>query len=268
MGIRAEMKFLSYNLRNGLIREEKRTDAFNNWPFRRGAAIDLIRKADADILALQEDSDEQMNDIRDALKDSHTAYFDDAFYEADCAYNAIMVRNTLSVGEHGAFWIFGDGKGKAKVEGSICFRHATYVWIQFGQIKILVVNVHLDHTEDVDVKRSEIALFTRLLARLSGSPPTKTIVMGDFNSAPKAWPHASLRTFGLMDSAQLRNDVKATSLHWPKGSMSERIDYIWISEDLVNALEMYEVLDGAYTRHDGSSGHASDHSAVFVRVKL
>ena len=44
---------------------------------------------------------------------------------------------------------------------------------------MLVVNVHLDHTEDVAVKQTEMRAFIDLLGGIAGVPPAGTIVMGD-----------------------------------------------------------------------------------------
>ena len=53
------------------------------WGYRRDAIVDLITKEDPDVLALQEDSSEQLDYVRNALKESHSVYLDPAFYEAD-----------------------------------------------------------------------------------------------------------------------------------------------------------------------------------------
>lgn len=126
------MKFLSYNLRNALIQEERKTDVWNNWRHRREAVLDLIRNSDPDVLALQEDTHEQLNYILDGLQGSHRAWFDPAFYDVDTANNAILVRSTIEVAGSGAFWISGDGKTASKPEGSICMRHATYAGCTSG----------------------------------------------------------------------------------------------------------------------------------------
>lgn len=260
------MKFLSYNLRNGGIHEEKHTDSWNNWRYRRDAVIDVIRVADPDVLALQEDCDEQFKYIQNALEDSHLAHCDAAFYEADDAYLAIFVRNGIKTSGSGAFWIYGDGKTQAKIDGSICTRHATYV--RLPDIPLLVVNAHLDHTGDAAVKRKEIEIFLGLLVEHTGRSPVNTLVMGDFNSTPTMEPHSFMTRFGLQDSGALRNNDDVTSLHWGNTPPAERIDYIWLSQDMTDKLEAYDVLSGAYTRHDGSPGNASDHSAVFAKINL
>ncbi|HET9175020.1 MAG TPA: endonuclease/exonuclease/phosphatase family protein [Pseudolabrys sp.] len=259
------MRFLSYNLRNACIREEA---ASSNWAYRRDAAVDLITKENPDVLALQEDSSEQLDDIRNALKESHNVCFDQAFYDADKAYNAIVVRKTLKVADAGAFWICGNGQTQSKIDGSICFRHATFVRLQKAHASLLAVNGHLDHTEDAAVKQAEMKTFIDLLSGIAGVPPTKTIVMGDFNNVPKMEPHFLLEKFGMRDAAQLQGSEDGTFSCWTRGSPSDRIDYIWLSDDLKSSLETYRVVLGAYPRQGGGFCYASDHAAVLAQFDI
>ena len=259
------MRFLSYNLRNAGIREEA---VSSTWGYRRDAIVDLITKENPDVLALQEDSSEQLDYIRNALKESHSVYLDPAFYEADRSHNAILIRKTLKAAGAGAFWICGNGQTQSKTDGSICFRHATFVRLQKAHASLLVVNVHLDHTEDAAVKQTEMNAFIDLLSGIAGVPPTKTIVMGDFNNVPKMEPHFLLEKFGMRDAAQLQGSEDGTFSCWTKGSPSDRIDYIWLSADLTSALETYRVILGAYPRQDGGLCYASDHAAVLAQFDI
>ena len=256
------MRFLSYNLRNARIREEA---VSSSWGYRRDAVVDLLKKENPDVLALQEDSGEQLEYIRNALSGSHRVCLDQAFYEADSAYNAILIRNSLKVVDTGAFWICGNGQAQSKIDGSICFRHATFVRLQNT---LLVVNVHLDHTEDAVVKQTEMKAFIDLLGGIAGVPPTKTIVMGDFNTVPKMEPHFLLEKFGMRDAAQLHGSEDGTFSCWTKGSPSDRIDYIWLSDELKSAFETYRVVPGAYPRQGGGLCYASDHAAVLAQFDI
>ena len=259
------MRFLSYNLRNAGIREEA---VSRTWAYRRDAVVDLITKENPDVLALQEDSSEQLDYVRNALKGSHGVYLDPAFYEADRSHNAILIRNSLDVVDTGAFWISGNGQTQSKTDGSICFRHATFVRLQKAHASLLVVNVHLDHTDDAAVKQTEMKAFIDLLSGIAGVPPTKTIVMGDFNNVPKMEPHFLLEQFGMRDAAQLQGSEDGTFSCWTKGSPSDRIDYIWLSDDLTSALETYRVILGAYPRQGGGLCYASDHAAVLAQFDI
>jgi endonuclease/exonuclease/phosphatase family metal-dependent hydrolase len=259
------MRFLSYNLRNAGIREDA---ASNGWRHRRDAVVDLITKENPDVLALQEDSRDQLDYIRNALDGSHNACLDPAFYEADHAYNAILARKTFKLAGAGAFWICGNGQTQSKIDGSICFRHATFVRLQKAHGSLLVVNVHLDHTEDAAVKQTEMKAFIDLLGGIAGVPPTKTIVMGDFNNVPKMESHFLLEKFGMRDAAQLQGSEDGTFSCWTKDSPSDRIDYIWLSDDLTSTLETYRVILGAYPRQDGSLCFASDHAAILAQFDI
>jgi endonuclease/exonuclease/phosphatase family metal-dependent hydrolase len=258
------MTVLSYNVRNAKFPEENYSDVLNNWRFRREAVVDLIRKADPDILALQEDSDRQQRYIQHRLRETHRLYCNRDFYEADNAHNGIFVRKTVRVIDSGAFWISRNGKDKAKVEGSICFRHATYLHIEVLDAPVLVVNVHLDHSKDAKVKSEEALVLIDLLEKLSGNPPTHTFVIGDFNSTPNGLPHKLFEKYGLWDSANLQNNAEPTNPHWLQHPKCERIDYVWISEDLRDKLRTYKVLGDTYRRRDGTLMEPSDHYPVFA----
>jgi endonuclease/exonuclease/phosphatase family metal-dependent hydrolase len=262
------MKFISYDVRNALIRDEEKTDVWNNWRHRREAVLDLIRSSDPDVLALQEDTHEQLNYVLDGLQCSHRACFDPAFYDADTANDAILVRSTIEISRSGAFWISGDGKTASKPEGSICMCHATYGRLHLGGDALLTVNMHLDHSGDQAVKRNEMEYSTHLLGGLSGTPPRRTIVMGDFNGLPDAAPCRLLEDFGLRDAAGLQGNGKATYVHWAERPALDRVDFVSLSGDLRDRARRLRRDQRRLQRQDGSTGHASDHSAVFAHFRF
>jgi endonuclease/exonuclease/phosphatase family metal-dependent hydrolase len=136
------------------------------------------------------------------------------------------------------------------------------------QNTLLIVNVHLDHIEDAAVKQTEMKAFIDLLGGIAGVPPTRTIVMGDFNNVPKLEPHLLLEKFGMRDAAQLEGSEVGTFSCWTKGSPSDRIDYIWLSDDLRSALAAYRVVLGAYPQQGGGLCYASDHAAVLAQFDI
>jgi exonuclease III len=81
-------------------------------------------------------------------------------------------------------------------------------------------------------------------------------------------PHLLLGKFGLRDAAQLQGSDDGTFSCWTKGSPSDRIDYIWLSDDLTSALETYRVVLGAYLRQGGALCYASDHAAVLAQFAI
>jgi endonuclease/exonuclease/phosphatase family metal-dependent hydrolase len=140
--------------------------------------------------------------------------------------------------------------------------------LQKAHASLLVVNVHLDHAEGAAVKQTEMKAFIDLLGGIAGVPPTKTIVMGDFNNVQKMEFHFLLEKFGMRDAAQLQGRKDGTFSCWTKGSPSDRIDYIWLSDDLTSALETYRVILGAYPRQGGGLRYPSDHAAVLAQFYI
>lgn len=262
------MTILSYNIRNALFNEADHSDVWNNWRFRRKAVVNLIEKANPDVIALQEDSTKQQQYIETHFRKSHQLFRERSFYQADNANNGILVRKTLKVIDSGAFWISRNGKHKGKVKGSICFRHATYTRLRLRTQQLLVVNVHLDHTKTEKVKIEEASTFIKLLRRLSGDPPINTIVVGDFNTTPTRLPHRLFQQYGLRDSGKRQNNAEPTNPHWLQHPKCERIDYIWASRDLITNLRQYKVLGDTYRRRDGIFLEPSDHYPVFAEFIL
>lgn len=78
-------------------------------------------------------------------------------------------------------------------------------------------------------------------------------------------PHFLLDKFGMRDAAQLQGSEDGTFSCWTKGSPSDRIDYIWLSDNLTSALEIYQVNLGGYPRQGGGLCYASDHAAVLAQ---
>lgn len=259
------MKLLSCNIRNALMRE---ADERNAWACRREAMVALIKKADPDILALQEDSEEQRRYLEEPLAPTHGIYCDPDFYEADHSYNAIFVRKSIEVLDSGAFWISEEGREPSKLASSICFRHATYVRIRSSGKKFTIVNVHLDHAAEPGFKAKEMEKFLGLLKSVAGAVLEKTIVAGDFNSEPDSSPHRLMQRAHFLDAAELKNNARPSFTGWGDGLKSERIDYIWLSNDLKENLKSYRVLDESYRRSDESTGYPSDHFALFAKFEF
>jgi exonuclease III len=69
----------------------------------------------------------------------------------------------------------------------------------------------------------------------------------------------------MWDTAQLQGSEDGTFSCWTEGSPSDRIDYVWLSDDLKSALETYRVILGGYPRQGGELCYASDHAAVLAQ---
>jgi endonuclease/exonuclease/phosphatase family metal-dependent hydrolase len=52
-------------------------------------------------------------------------------------------------------------------------------------------------SESHETRPPPVKAFIDLLGGIAGVPPTKTVVMGDFNNVPKMEPHFLLEKFGI-----------------------------------------------------------------------
>jgi len=249
------LKILSCNIRNALMREKQ---AKHEWYSRRQVLADLIRKFDPDILALQEDSEEQRRFLEAAFARSHRIFCDPAFYNADVAYNALLVRNGIEVGESGSFWIAPDERGVEKLEGSICQRHATWIRARARKQHILIANVHLDHATEPAFKRREAKLLQDRIGGVFQRSPAMAVMLGDFNFVPDSAPYRLLEESGWRDAARMRGNEQATFLGWDYQT-ADRIDYCWLSASLGERLMDYAVLQGP-----AEGPQPSDHCPVGV----
>jgi endonuclease/exonuclease/phosphatase family metal-dependent hydrolase len=252
------LKVLSYNIRNALMPE---TQARHEWSSRRQALAELIGKFDPDILALQEDSEEQRRFLETALAGSHRIFCDPDFYDADSAYNALFVRDGIEVRESGSFWISPDEGSVERLEGSICRRHATWLRARVREQDILIANVHLDHAAEPAFKRREAKLLQDCIEDVLRRSPGMAVMLGDFNFTPDSEPYRLLGESGWRDAARLRGDEQATFFGWDNRT-AERIDYCWLSAPLGERLIDYIVLREPAGERE--SPQPSDHCPVGV----
>jgi endonuclease/exonuclease/phosphatase family metal-dependent hydrolase len=237
------------------------TQAKHEWRSRRQALAELIGKFDPDILALQEDSEEQRRFLEVAFARSHRVFCDPAFYDADAAHNALFVRDGIEVRESGSFWIAPDESGVEKLAGSICQRHATWIRARVREQDVLIANVHLDHATEPAFKRYEAKLLQDRIQAVLRRSPGMAVMLGDFNFVPDSAPYRLLEESGWRDAARMRGDEQATFLGWDC-RMAERIDYCWLSAPLGERLADYAVLQELAMERE--SPQPSDHCPVGV----
>lgn len=259
------MRFLSYNIRNSFFREEEHSDALNNWRFRREAVAGLIKKVNPDILALQEDSEEQRTYLLAALRHDYALHCDDRLYEGE--FVSVFVRRSIGIRSGGAFWVGGTAKTRGRIEGSIYARHATYLEIELGGAPLLVVNTHLDHSKDPKVKEREAAAFSNQLSHIARKAKSM-IVLGDLNFAPGTPAYGVFKAAGFMDAGELLGNTGPTHPRWLMHPKEERIDYVWLTPDLKGKLEKYEILKDTYEREDGSLLEPSDHYPILANFSF
>ena len=152
-------------------------------------------------------------------------------------------------------------------------RIMTYVVLQRKSdgAKFIYVNAHLDNNGEnsgtvaeavrngqVEVLLGEI----RKLYSTHGNLPT--IVTGDFNTQPNTASYTTMVQNGFVDSSKVakQGEIKRT-FNGNSDSGNVIFDYIFVSSDLANIVQTYQVCD---EKRDGE--WISDHNAIIANIVI
>ncbi len=120
--------------------------------------------------------------------------------------------------------------------------------IEVGGQHIQVIDVHLHHVEADSSIRVDQTMALLDYYRLT----PRTIIIGDFNAEPTSPEISLMKTFGLKDALASIEPPPADTFR--ADSPYQRIDYIWVSFDLV------------YSEVSLLTGTASDHFGVIATI--
>lgn len=131
--------------------------------------------------------------------------------------------------------------------------HRGYLWAHVdvgGREPLHIIATHLHHVPEEPEPR--LAQIPVILAYWNGAP--RTVLMGDMNAEPD-WPEIDLfREAGLVDAWEQAGE--GPGLTWPSDEPFQRIDWVWLSPDLMA------------THAETISSTASDHRGVFADLEL
>ncbi len=174
----SELKAMTFN-----IRYDNPADSANNWKYRRGAVVDMIRDLQPGVLGIQEGLAHQVAYLDSALTDY--AYVgvgrDDGKQAGE--YAAIFYNDSLySALESGNFWLSATPDSASFGWDAACIRIATWVKLEERATgkRFLCLNTHFDHIGKVARTESAKMIAARS-AELADSLPF--LIMGDFNSS-------------------------------------------------------------------------------------
>lgn len=95
--------------------------------------------------------------------------------------------------------------------------------------KLKVIATHLHHLEgDSDIRKEQIETIISFLGDVGHN---RIVLLGDFNAEPEDPEMVLLKRAGLLDTCATMNPYLACT--FPSENPHKRIDYIWISRDLV-----------------------------------
>jgi len=194
----------------------------NAWSNRCSVAIDVIRRADVDVIGLQEPSREQTRDLEQGLT-THVAYTGP--HERDQHVPILFRPDRFKLEAGGSFWLV----ASSELEGGT--RRCTWVHLRDrdGQ-GVQVFNVHLDHRSAASRQASVRVLLREVRERRLTDP---FVITGDFNEGPEGAAVQFLTANGWRDAlATGRPGMKeeGTGHGFTGHATGKRIDFILASE--------------------------------------
>lgn len=232
-----------------------------SWFYRANLLIEDVNSVKPDIIGFQEVTFLHYDYLKRAMPDytSEIAYRDDTILSEGCP---IFYRtDKYEKIDSGSFWLSETPEVMSKSWGSACYRICTYMILKdkATENEFVVFNTHLDHVSD----EARIEGIKVVLDKISEFGNIPAFLMGDLNAAPDS--ETILSTHASFDDAHdiaLEADNGPTYHKWGEQPDRERIDYIMISKGASTVSE-YRIVDNC---HDGA--YSSDHSAIYIKVKL
>ncbi len=259
------VRVMTFNIRYGTA-----PDGDNSWTRRRDLVLEVLRRADADFVGLQEALDFQLDEIQAALP----AYAllgvgrDDGARAGE--HSSILYRHgRWRVESSGTFWL----SDTPDVPGSRSWGNRIpriVTWGRFverdGGAAVWLFNTHFDHQSQPSRERSAELLAQRIDSR---NPRDPVIVTGDFNAGEDnpAILHllgARQPTPRLVDTFRVLYPQarEVGTFHGFKGgSESEKIDHILVEPGI-------HVIEAAIIRSHREGRYPSDHYPLTATVVL
>ncbi len=255
-----EVKVMSFNIRCGSC---ENSDDLNHWSRRQHLVVDLIKKAQPDLIGLQEAEMFQLQDLLAALADYDFIAVgrDDGKTRGEST--AIFFRKArFDLIAQRTLWLSAtpDLVGK----GWDAALNRTVSWVRLkqrdGGAELALINAHFDHQGELARTES-----TRLLAKMALAQGVPTVVTGDFNYTKK-FPAYAIIAGALRDAEQVAlqpaegGDITFNGFgKWLEPG--NKIDYIFVTEG-------FDVLTHSVVKDLHGGNYPSDHFALMARLRL
>lgn len=264
------MRIMSYNIRTWMVDEKEFSGELNNWKYRKNALFSLIKRYSPDIFWIQEDSIHQIEDLKSKFwEDYNLFYFDEVMDEDNQEFNSIFIKKTYNVIDKWYFWISETFTKKSKLKDSICVRNANWIKIEINNTQYIVLNVHLDHSEDYDFKFIESKLFINILKDVFWSNINDNfIILWDFNLIPDCNNAHKTISNSFIDVSKILWIREPTHPNWLIRNIYKQIDYFFISENLKDKVKEMRIIKDRYVRLDWIELEPSDHYPILLNIDI
>jgi endonuclease/exonuclease/phosphatase family metal-dependent hydrolase len=252
---------MTFNIRYGSA-----DDGENSWSNRHELVIDSIKRANVDLLGLQEALREQLDELDHAL----TQYCRVGVGREAAGggeYSAIYFRRSrFDLQDAGTFWLSATPQQPGSATwGNSLPRVCTWVRLldRASGERIVHLNTHWDHQSQAARLESAKLMAERIDQLASSDVPV--VVTGDFNAAPE-----NPATRHLAESASLRDSFTIANPDEKKldtfngfgnARMSAKIDYVFVSDH-------WKVRRAAIDRTRPGERYVSDHYPVTAEIVL
>lgn len=243
---------------------------------RKQRVIDTILENTPSVFGVQEASVDWMNTLKKGLGDVYTAVGEGRDGGNNGEYSAVFYRtDKFTLIESGTKWLSKTPDVTAsKLPNANFPRIMTYAVLERKNdgVRFIYVNTHLDHNGNNSVEVAEqvrqgqievlLAQIEELRTKFGNLP---TVVTGDFNVTPEATAYTTMIGAGFLDSSHVAKEGEIKPTYNDRNDSYEGaiIDYIFVSPELVSAVDTYTVCPA---KRDGQ--WISDHNAIIATITL
>lgn len=250
-----KIKLVTFNIRYGWLNDGK-----NAFIHRLGLIYDKISKESPEIIAFQEIVPQQLEVLKKIFPEyDFYGQGRDRDYLGEGLYTAIK-KSRLQVIEYETCWMSPTPKVPASVFEiqsefpRICV--FTTLLDKINGKRFRVINIHLDHIHD-EARINEINFVLNKIEQLNINDNIPFIIAGDFNAEPDSKVIELCNNYSYDKIFDITSSIEIT--YHDYGNDNMKIDYIYVTESIKNALE------STYSWNDSHEGiYLSDHYPVCI----
>lgn len=243
---KGNMTAMTYNISCG----DMRTARMNN-------ILSIMKSYTPDTIGIQEATVQWMDFLKKNLGSTYGFVGVGRDAGGTGEHSAILYNKHLfTLLESGTKWLSDTPDKPSKISSSYYNRIMTYALLQRksdGQ-KLLVVNTHLDHSNDT-IRGKQFDVLLKLIDSYRDCP---VIMTGDFNTTPGSSVYNKVLSAGFNDASKKASSVQSGATYTEYGAKSQILDYVFTTPE-INA-KVYRVCSDKF-----NGAYPSDHNAIYFR---
>ncbi len=239
-------------------------DGKNAFIHRAGMVYDKILRELPDIIMFQEITEPHLKFLKRCLPEyEFYGHFRNDDFSGEGVFTAIKTDSVQVVG-YDSYWLSPTPHvpGSRFENQSDCPRTCVVLTLRDIQTNKLFksINVHLDHISD-EARIEGIKLLLGNAAQSFESDNLPVMLAGDFNALPDSTTIEYCNEYDPLKLSDVTTDIETTFHNYGNGSL--KIDYIYVSENIKNAV------DNVYIWDDCNEGiYLSDHYPICMEFDI